>query len=161
MEHLPSLFADSQRDQAQQQAEHERRLEQLYAEIGRLTTQLGWLKKKLVSSSSRSERRKMIERDHKQLPLTVQCQLLGVSRSSLYYRPQAVAPEEVALKQRIDELYTDFPFYGSRRIRAQLRREGHQINRKRVQRYMREMGIYAICPGPNLSRRAQESQVFP
>ena len=103
----------------------------------------------------------MIERDHRQLPLTVQCQLLGVSRSSLYYRPQAVLPEEVALKHRIDEIYTDCPFYGSRRLTAQLRREGHQINRKRVQRYMREMGIYAICPGPNLSRRAQESQVFP
>ena len=86
LEHLPGLFADSKQDQAQQRAEHERRLEQLYAEIGRLTTQLAWLKKKLVSSSSRGERRKMIERDHKQLSLTVQCQLLGVSRSSLYYR---------------------------------------------------------------------------
>ena len=79
----------------------------------------------------------MIERDHRQLPLAVQCQLLGVSRSSLYYRPQAVSPEEVALKHRIDEIYTDCPFYGSRRLTAQLRREGHQINRKRVQRYMR------------------------
>ena len=103
----------------------------------------------------------MIERDDRQLPLTVQCQLLGVSRSSLYYRPQAISPKEVALQHRIDEIYMDCPFYGSRRITAQLRREGHQINRKRVQRYMREMGIYAICPGPNLSRRAQESQVFP
>jgi len=103
----------------------------------------------------------MIERDHGQLPLTVQCQLLGVSRSGLYYRPVRPRPEEVALKHRSDEIYTAWPFYRSRRITAQLRREGHQINRKRVQRYMREMGICAICPGPNLSRRAQESQVFP
>ena len=103
----------------------------------------------------------MIERDHKQLSLTVQCQLLGVSRSSLYYRPVAVSPEEVGLKHRIDEIYTAWPFYGSRRITAQLRREGHKINRKRVQRYMREMGIYAICPRPNLSRWAQKSQVLP
>jgi len=87
--------------------------------------------------------------------------LLGVSRWSLYYRPVAVSPEEVGRKHRIDEMYTDSPFYGSRRITAQLRREGHQINRKRVQRYMREMDIYAICPGPNLSRRAQDSQVYP
>ena len=60
-----------------------------------------------------------------------------------------------------DPFYSDCPFYGSRRLTAQLRREGQQINRKRVQRYMREMGIYGICPGPNLSRRAQGSQVFP
>ena len=103
----------------------------------------------------------MIERNHQQLPLTVQCRLLGVSRSSLYYQPRAVAPEEVALKHRIDEIYTACPFYGSRRIAAQLQREGHQINRKRVQRYMRQMGIRGICPGPNLSRRAQQSQVYP
>ena len=103
----------------------------------------------------------MIERDHKQLPLTVQCHLLGLSRSGWYYRPVGPTAAEVALKHRIDEIYTACPFYGSRRLTAQLRREGHQINRKRVQRYMREMGIYAICPGPNLSRRAQERQVFP
>ena len=103
----------------------------------------------------------MIEPENRQLPLTVQCQLLGVSRSSLYYRPVAVSPAEVALQHRIDEIYTAWPFYGSRRITAQLRREGHQINRKRVQRYMWEMRISAICPGPNLSRRAQESQVHP
>jgi len=161
VEHLPSLFTDSQQDQARQQAEHERQLEQLYAEIGRLTTQLAWLKKKLVSNNSRGERRQMIERNHRQLPLTVQCRLLGVSRSSLYYQPRAVSPEEVALKHRIDEIYTACPFYGSRRIAAQLQREGHQINRKRVQRYMRQMGIRGICPGPNLSRRAQQSQVYP
>jgi len=77
------------------------------------------VEKKLVSSSSRSERRKMIERDHRQLPLTVQCQVLGVSRSSLYYRPVAVSSEEVGLKHRIDEIYTAWPFYGSRRITAQ------------------------------------------
>ena len=109
MAHLPSLFADSKQDQAQQQAEHERRLEQLYAEIGRLTTQLTWLKKKLVSSSCRGERRKMIERDHKQLPLTVQCHLLGLSRSGLYYRPMGPTAAEVALKHRIDEILHGLP----------------------------------------------------
>jgi putative transposase len=61
--------------------------------------------------------------------------------------------EEVALKHRIDEIYTAYPFYGSRRIAVQLRREGQLINRKAVQRHMREMGIAGICPGPNLSQR--------
>jgi putative transposase len=95
------------------------------------------------------------------VPLTRQAELLGVSRSSLYYRPRPPAPEEVALKHRIDAIYTHYPFYGSRRITAQLRREGEEVNRKTVQRHMREMGIAGICPGPNLSRRAHGEQVYP
>jgi putative transposase len=67
----------------------------------------------------------------------------------------------VTLKHRIDAIYTQYPFYGSRRIAAQLRREGREVNRKAVQRHMREMGIAGICPGPNLSRRAHGEQVYP
>lgn len=95
------------------------------------------------------------------LPLTAQTQLLGISRSSLYYRPRQPSAEEVALKHRIDAIYTQYPFYGSRRITAQLQRDGRQVNRKAVQRHMREMGIAGICPGPNLSRRAHGEQVSP
>jgi putative transposase len=91
----------------------------------------------------------------------VQADLLGISRSSLYYRPRHPTAEEVALKHRIDSIYTQYPFYGSRRITAQLRREGREVNRKAVQRHMREMGIAGICPGPNLSRRAQCERVYP
>ena len=67
----------------------------------------------------------------------------------------------MAIKHRIDEIYTDHPYYGSRRITAQLRRDGHMVNRKAVVRHMREMGISGICPGPNLSKRNQEHQVYP
>jgi putative transposase len=67
----------------------------------------------------------------------------------------------VALKHRIDAIYTQYPFYGSRRITAQLRREGREVNRKAVQRHMRQMGIAAIHPGPNLSRRAHGEQIYP
>jgi putative transposase len=95
------------------------------------------------------------------LPLSVQADLLSLSRSSLYYQPVPPSLEEVTLKHRIDELYTAYPFYGSRRITAQLRRDGLAINRKAVQRHMREMGIMGICPGPNLSRRNQEHRVYP
>ena len=87
--------------------------------------------------------------------------MLGLNRSGLYYKPVPPSPEELALKHRIDEIYTAHPFYGSRRITAQLRREGHLVNRKAVQRHMQEMGIAGICPGPNLSRRNSEHQVFP
>jgi len=95
------------------------------------------------------------------LSLDTQAELLGISRSSLYYRPVSPAAEEVALKHRIDEIYTDYPFYGSRRITAQLRREGRTVNRKAVQRHMRSMGIAGIGPGPNLSQRHLEHRVYP
>ena len=67
----------------------------------------------------------------------------------------------MATKHRIDALYTQYPFYGSRRMTAQLRRDGLAINRKAVQRHMREMGIAGIAPGPNLSRRDTEHRVYP
>jgi putative transposase len=95
----------------------------------------------------------LVERDENELPLSVQAELLSLSRSSLYYQPIAPSAEEVALKHRIDAIYTDYPFYGSRRITVQLRREGMIINRKAVQRHMQEMGLAGICPGPNLSQR--------
>jgi len=87
--------------------------------------------------------------------------LLGISRSSLYYQPRPPSQEEITIKHRIDELYTEYPFYGSRKMTAQLQREGMEINRKAVQRHMREMGIQAIFPGPNLSRRRLKEQVYP
>jgi putative transposase len=74
----------------------------------------------------------------------------------LYYRPVPPSPEELALKRRIDELYTAYPFYGSRKIAAVLGR-----NRKLVKRHMREMGIAGICPGPNTSKAAAQHRVFP
>lgn len=91
-----------------------------------------------------------------EVSLKSQCQWLSLNRTSLYYRPLAPSPEEIAIKHQIDELYTAFPFYGSRKLAAVLK-----INRKAVQRHMREMGIAAICPGPNLSRRNTEHRVFP
>ncbi len=90
-----------------------------------------------------------------------QAELLGLNRSGLYYRPLAPTAEEIALKHRIDELYTLRPYYGSRRITASLRREGWRLNRKAVQRHMREMGIVGISPGPNLSKRRCDHQVYP
>mgnify|MGYP002682709802 CR=1 FL=1 len=91
----------------------------------------------------------------------MQADLLSLSRSSLYYQPALPPAEEVALKHRIDEIYTAWPFYGSRRITAQLTTEGMTINRKTVQRHMREMGIAGIAPGPNLSRRHKAHTVYP
>jgi putative transposase len=103
----------------------------------------------------------MVEREGAELPLAVQAELLGLSRASLYYRPVPPSPEEVALKHRIDELYTRYPFYGSRRIAATLRREGTAVNRKAIQRHMREMGIEGIAPGPTTSVPRRERRPYP
>jgi putative transposase len=102
----------------------------------------------------------MIERENRELPLTVQADLLGLSRASLYYKPKPPTPRELAIKRRIDEMYTAHPYYGSRRIQAILKRD-IVINRKTVQRYMREMGLSGICPGPNLSKRRHDHKVYP
>ena len=103
-----------------------------------------------------------MEREAPKLPLKTQADLLSLSRSSLYYQPVPVSAEEVATKHAIDEIYTRYPFYGSRRITIELRQSRQiKIARETVQRYMREMGIAGICPGPNLSRRNAEHKVYP
>ncbi len=103
-----------------------------------------------------------MEFNHPELTVQRQAELLELNRSSLYYRPRPPDPEEVRIKHRIDEIYTERPFFGSRRISVELeRRHGLIINRKAVQRHMREMGIVAVFPGPNLSRRAHQHAVYP
>ncbi len=79
----------------------------------------------------------------------------------MYYQPVVPSAEAVAIKRRIDELYTAHPFYGSHKITALVRAERGPITRKTVQRYMREMGIAGICPGPNLSKRSAQHRVYP
>lgn len=103
----------------------------------------------------------MVEWEERTLPVSVQAELLSLNRTSLYYQPVAPSPEAIAIKHRIDELYTQFPVYGSRRITAQLRREEVVSNRKQVQRHMREMGLAGITPGLNLSQRRQDHQGYP
>ncbi len=111
---------------------------------------------------SRNERLALLDRDdERELPLATQVDILALNRSSLYYRSVRPLPEEVRLKHRIDELYTQWPYFGSRRITAILRREGCRVNRKAVQRHMRDMGIAGIAPGPNLSQQALDHRVFP
>lgn len=109
----------------------------------------------------RAGRLALLDRDCGDLPLSAQARLLGLNRSGLYYKPAEPGADEVRLKHRIDEIYTHWPFYGSRRIAAHLQREGVVVNRKAVQRHMREMGIAGVCPGPNLSRRRHEHKVYP
>ncbi len=157
---MASLF-DRKSQTADLVAAHQQEVEELYAEIGKLTTQLNWLKKNLVSSRPRAERVALVEWRESDFAIKTQAELLGLNRTGLYYQPVAPSAEEVALKHRIDELYTASPFYGSRRITACLKREGQLVNRKQVQRHRREMGIEGIAAKPNLSRALPGQQVFP
>jgi transposase-like protein len=77
------------------------------------------------------------------------------------YQPSPPSAQEAAAKHRIDELYLEFPYYGARRMAAQLRREGQALDRKTARKYMQEMGLIALYPGPNLSKRHNEHRVFP
>jgi putative transposase len=102
----------------------------------------------------------MIEFGHPDLSLSTQADLLSLSRSSLYYQPLGPSAREIAVKHRIDEIYTRWPFYGSRRITNELRKE-MTINRKTVQKYMREMGLVALGPRPNLSKPHPGHKIYP
>jgi putative transposase len=110
---------------------------------------------------TRDERLALLERGNPELPLSTQADFLCLNRTGLYYEPKPISQEELAVKRKIDEIYTMYPFYGSRRIAATMCREGVIINRKAVQRNMREMGIEAVYPGPNLSKRNHADAVFP
>ena len=90
-----------------------------------------------------------------------QCELLAVSRSSLYYERSEPGAEELALMRRMDELHLLHPFFGSRMMTRTLKAEGHDINRKRVQRLMRLMGLESLAPKPGTSKPAPEHPVYP
>ena len=102
----------------------------------------------------------MIEADHTELGLKAQADLLSLNRSGLYYQPIGPSDAEIAVKHRIDEIYTAHPYYGSRRMTVILSKET-PISRPTVQRYMREMEIAGIAPGPNLSKRNPEHKIYP
>ena len=108
-----------------------------------------------------ARRREMVDREHPSLPIVGQCALLGVSRSSIYYRPKGGSEEDLSLMREIDRQYLATPFYGSRRMRAWLNRQGFPVSRKRVQRLMRVMGLRAIYRRPRTSQPAPQRRVYP
>lgn len=106
-------------------------------------------------------KRQLVEPRHPQIPISRQCELLALPRSS-YYRPMSTESLlNLELMKLIDEEYTRHPFYGSRRIAAWLQNAGYDVNRKRVQRLMRKMGIEALYPKRNLSKAANGHKVYP
>jgi putative transposase len=103
----------------------------------------------------------LVETDHPQLSITRQCELLSLSHSSYYYHPQIISEEERTLLRLLDEQYLKTPSYGSRKMTVHLQELGYPVNRKRVQRLMRKLGIEAIYPKPKLSKANLAHQVYP
>jgi putative transposase len=110
---------------------------------------------------SRAERRALVERENPGLPVSQQCRLLAVSRSSIYRQPAAVSEEERTIMALLDRQYLARPYYGSRRMTACLATQGHVVNRKRVQRLMRLMALMAIYQRPSTSNTAAAHKVYP
>jgi putative transposase len=110
---------------------------------------------------SQQERKTNISSTHS-LAITRQCKLLSISRSSSYYKPHEISGEELSLMRQLDELHLLYPFYGSRRLRNAMEDEHSLIvNRKRIQRLMRLMGISAIYPGKNTSKPNKAHRIYP
>lgn len=103
----------------------------------------------------------LLEPESKELSIRRQCELLDLHRSNIYYEPIKVSEEKFKIMNRIDEIYTSYPFYGSRKITMVLRRSGVEIGRKHVQSLMREMGLAAIYPKRKLSKRNLEHTIYP
>ena len=103
----------------------------------------------------------MIEREHPKLSVVRQCELLALPRSTCYHRPQPPSEADLGLMRVIDETYLAYPFFGSRQMTRWLQREGYVVNRKRVRRLMRVMGLTAIYRRPNLSKKTAAHPIYP
>jgi putative transposase len=107
-----------------------------------------------------SERREMVQGAH-ELTRSRRCELLGLSRSTAYYRPEPVGDGDLELMRQIDEIHLQYPFYGSRRIGDELDTRGRRVNRKKVQRLMRRMGLRALYPRARTSRPGKGHRIYP
>ena len=110
---------------------------------------------------SPAERRELVDRQPRYLSIARQCALLGVGRSSLYYRPKETSQQDLSLTREMDRQYLETPFYGSRRMKASLERQGVPVSRKRVQRLMTLMGLRAIYRQPRTSQPTAGRRVYP
>ena len=123
---------------------------------------MSWTGSKKKLACSTEDLRPLVDRDHGTISIRRQCELLGVSRASLYYTPREENEENRRLMRWIDEQYTETPFFGSRRMTAWLREDKKvDINRKRVARLMGVMGLEAVYPKPKLSQPGERHKIYP
>ncbi|WP_316157924.1 IS3 family transposase [Cupriavidus sp. BIC8F] len=134
-------------------------LKALHAKIGQLTLENDFLGRR-AQQSGVAERKAMIDRMHA-LPVSRQVKLVGIARSSAYYKPKPVSEADLKLMRRIDELHLEHPFAGARMLARLLRREGIQVGRRHVSTLMKRMGIEALYRRPNTSRKHTAHKIWP
>ncbi len=127
LEALPQLFANGR---SKADSDNEQLVAELYRQIGQLKVELDWLQKKL--NGSVEPKRQLVEPGCRSPSVSRQCQLLGLSRSSFYYRPVVESQQNLLYMRLVDEQYTKTPFYGVPRLTAWLRSQEHIVNPKRV-----------------------------
>ncbi|TFE19106.1 IS3 family transposase [Cohnella luojiensis] len=135
--------------------EYESKQEHLEKLVGQLTVEVDWLKKNLASNEPLEVRKAMVERNHPKINIKRQAVLLSVNRTSVYRPVSEKQPSEenVQLMHLIDEIYMKHPYFGYRRMTRTLKNQGYPVNRKRIRRLMQLMGLEAVYPKPNLSKR--------
>ena len=141
-------------------ASGEELIKQLYEQIGQVTVDGIGLKKNLPCLEVEAKKA-LIEEDFKGLSIVKQCALIGLNRSSYYKKPSGLTEEDLNIMKRIDEIFTEYPFYGTRRMKHALREEGRFIGRKKLKTYYYLLGITAIYPKINISKRNQAHKLYP
>jgi putative transposase len=107
------------------------------------------------------QKRRLIDRDLRSIPVVRQCELLSLAKSSFYYKPVGESAENLLLMRFYDSQYTKTPFYGVAKMTATLRRLGYTVNPKRVRRLMRQMELHAIFPKPKTSKPGEVTRNYP
>ncbi|MFD2671787.1 IS3 family transposase [Marinicrinis sediminis] len=155
MERASTVFDKKTSEVDKMKKEYESKQEHLEKLVGQLTVEVDWLKKNLASNKPLEVRKNMVERGHARIHMKRQCKLLSINRTSMYRKPKKKQPSDVniQLMHLIDEIYTRHPYFGYRRMTACLQERGFSVNVKRVRRLMKIMGLEAIYPKPNLSKR--------
>ena len=156
MTKLPDLFTNQR---SKSTTDSDQLVDELYRQIGQLKVELDWLQKK--RNGSVEQKRQLIERGCDSPSVARQCELLGLSRASFYYQPVGESPQNLLYMRLIDEQYTKTPFYGIPRLTVWLRSQGHVVNRKRVARLMRKMGLAAIYPKSKPVGMDKPSKTYP
>ncbi|MBY8111712.1 IS3 family transposase [Vibrio fluvialis] len=134
-------------------------VDKLHAKIDQLTMENGFFGQS-ARSLDRAQRKSSLVKSTL-LPIKRQCELLCIARSTAYYQPIGLSAEEIELRRMIDEIHLQYPFMGSRRIRNELAKKGHNVNRKRVVRLMRDMGVGTIYPKPRTTLANKAHKVYP
>ena len=108
-----------------------------------------------------SNRRSLLEPKHEHLSIRRQCEILDINRSNVYYAKKEPSRAKLELIRLVDEIYTEYPFFGTRQMSSYLRTNGHAVSREQIRSIYSKLGLHAICPGPHTSKPHPEHKVYP